>query len=502
MAVEVFAADEQNDHPVDTLRWVHLAEAILQEEGLSGDAELSVLFVDEPAIAELNSRFLGKDGPTDVLAFPIDEEPVESGRSPDSGGTGPGMPSEPEDVPVLLGDIVICPAVAFRNAPEHAGNYDDEVALLVVHGLLHLMGMDHQEDDEAEEMEAKERELLGRHYAEIRAETWAARSAGPRRGTKPDRLRRVSGHRVLARRLLQARGTLLQMGAALPTGLSPARTAAAGAARQMLAATHASSSHFSDADAVIVGAVVILIALSALFAMSETAMTRMSRVKAISMVEEHKRGATSLLKLVEHPESNIPVILFTLEICTLVAATLVGVVADHVVGPLGVLIATVFEVIVIFVFAELAPKIYAVQHSERVALSMAPFLLAVVHFPPLRWATWGLIKVANSFLPGKGLKRGPYVTEEELLAMADTAADEEVIEREERKLIHSIIDFGDTVAREVMVPRPDMVTVSADATVGHAADIASSAGFSRVPVYGNGIDDIVGVVYVKDMMRG
>ncbi len=179
MAVEVFAADEQNDHPVDTLRWVHLAEAVLQEEGLSGDAELSVLFVDEPAIAELNSRFLGKDGPTDVLAFPIDEEPVESGRSPDSGGTGPGMPSEPEDVPVLLGDIVICPAVAFRNAPEHAGNYDDEVALLVVHGLLHLMGMDHQEDDEAEEMEAKERELLSRHYAEIRAETWQAKPAGP-----------------------------------------------------------------------------------------------------------------------------------------------------------------------------------------------------------------------------------------------------------------------------------------------------------------------------------
>jgi probable rRNA maturation factor len=179
MAVEVFAADEQNDHPVDTLRWVHLAEAVLQEEGLSGDAELSVLFVDEPAIAELNSRFLGKEGPTDVLAFPIDEEPVESGRSPDAGGTGPGMPSEPEDVPVLLGDIVICPAVAFRNAPEHAGNYDDEVALLVVHGLLHLMGMDHQEDDEAEEMEAKERELLSRHYAEIRAETWQARSAAP-----------------------------------------------------------------------------------------------------------------------------------------------------------------------------------------------------------------------------------------------------------------------------------------------------------------------------------
>jgi probable rRNA maturation factor len=177
VTVEVFAADEQSDHPVDTLRWVRLAEAVLGEEGLTGDAELSVLFVDERSIAELNSRFLGRDGPTDVLAFPIDEEPIESGRSPDSGGTGPGMPSEPEDVPVLLGDIVICPAVAYRNAPEHAGNYDDEVALLVVHGLLHLMGMDHQDDEEAEEMESKERELLARHHAQIRPEAWRAKPA-------------------------------------------------------------------------------------------------------------------------------------------------------------------------------------------------------------------------------------------------------------------------------------------------------------------------------------
>jgi probable rRNA maturation factor len=155
-----------------------LAEAVLKEEGLPGDAELSVLFVDESSIAELNSRFRGEEGPTDVLAFPIDEEPVESGRSPDSGGTGPGTPSEPEDVPVLLGDIVICPAVAYRNAPEHAGNYDDELALLVVHGLLHLMTMDHQDDDEADEMEARERELLSRHYADLRPETWSARTGG------------------------------------------------------------------------------------------------------------------------------------------------------------------------------------------------------------------------------------------------------------------------------------------------------------------------------------
>jgi probable rRNA maturation factor len=164
MAIEVFAADEQTEHPVETIRWVRLAEAVLNDEGVRGDAELSMLFVDEGAMTDLNKRFLGKDGPTDVLAFPIDEEPVEGGRSPDSGGTGPGFPSEPGDMPTVLGDVVICPAVAARNAPDHAGTFDDELALLVVHGVLHLLGMDHMDDDEAETMERRERELLAKFH--------------------------------------------------------------------------------------------------------------------------------------------------------------------------------------------------------------------------------------------------------------------------------------------------------------------------------------------------
>jgi len=176
VGIDVFVADEQADQPVDAQRWARLAESVLDGEGLRGDVELSLLFVDEAAMAELNKRFLDRDGPTDVLAFPIDEEPAESGRSPDSGGTGPGMAPEPEEVPALLGDIVICPAVASRNAPDHAGTYDDELALLIVHGILHLMGMEHLADDEAEQMEAKERELLARHYKPVRAEAWPARA--------------------------------------------------------------------------------------------------------------------------------------------------------------------------------------------------------------------------------------------------------------------------------------------------------------------------------------
>jgi probable rRNA maturation factor len=159
--IEVFVADEQSAEPVDSLRWVELARAVLEAQGVQGDAELSLLFVDEAAMAELNQRFLGNDGPTDVLSFPIDDDIVEMGaRAADSLGPGPVNEVEPSDAPTLLGDVVVCPAVARRNAPDHAGTYDDEMALLVVHGILHILGMDHVDNEEAEAMEQRERELL------------------------------------------------------------------------------------------------------------------------------------------------------------------------------------------------------------------------------------------------------------------------------------------------------------------------------------------------------
>lgn len=165
MAVEVFGADEQSDEPVDTGRWVRLAEQVLAAEGAKGDVELSLLFVDEATMAELNGRFLGKEGATDVLAFPIDDDVVEGARAVDTlGPLGPPRERDDADLPTLLGDVVVCPAVARRNAPAHAGTYDDEVALLVVHGILHLLGMDHVDAGEAEAMEAREQELLSRFH--------------------------------------------------------------------------------------------------------------------------------------------------------------------------------------------------------------------------------------------------------------------------------------------------------------------------------------------------
>jgi probable rRNA maturation factor len=176
---------------VDTERWQGLAGAVLAAEGVEGECELSVLFVDEETIGDLNRRFMGQTGPTDVLSFPIDGEANPPGRWPDNGGAGPDrLDDELDDLPLLLGDVVICPIVADRNAPTHAGSYDDELALLVVHGILHLLGLDHGDPAGRDAMQARERELLADHHGPLAADPWAAIAADLEReldhgGTRP-----------------------------------------------------------------------------------------------------------------------------------------------------------------------------------------------------------------------------------------------------------------------------------------------------------------------------
>ncbi|HEY0519980.1 MAG TPA: rRNA maturation RNase YbeY [Ilumatobacteraceae bacterium] len=157
----MFCADEQIDVRVDLERWQQLAFDVLVAEGVRGLSELAVLFVSEREMAELNDSYMGKPGATDVLAFPIDAaeaEIVQHGQPPSRGPDR--APPDPADMPLLLGDVVICPAVAARQAADHAGTLDDELALLVVHGVLHVLGHDHADDAERSVMQARERELL------------------------------------------------------------------------------------------------------------------------------------------------------------------------------------------------------------------------------------------------------------------------------------------------------------------------------------------------------
>jgi probable rRNA maturation factor len=161
---EVFVADEQSDVAVDVRHLAALATDVLVDHRVRANAELSLFFVDAEVMADLNDRYMGEQGPTDVLAFPIDED-TESGRSPDAGTPGPDRgPVDTSDIPLLLGDVFVCPAVAQRNAAERSIAVEDEVALLVVHGVLHVLGMDHAAEGEAAAMQARERDLLARFH--------------------------------------------------------------------------------------------------------------------------------------------------------------------------------------------------------------------------------------------------------------------------------------------------------------------------------------------------
>ncbi len=253
------------------------------------------------------------------------------------------------------------------------------------------------------------------------------------------------------------------------------------------------------ADAYAVIAIVVLFLCSIVLAVAETAFLRMSRVKALALEEQGEKRAGRLAHMLERPERTVNSVTLLALAAQLITSYLLGILFGGA-GLWIVALSLVLNVIVFFVFAEAAPKTWAVQHTERAALRTSGFLLFVTNFPPIRWFVRGLLGFVNTILPGKGLKKGPFVTEEEIRQMADAAAEEEAIETSERELIHSIFEFGDTVVREVMLPRPDMVAVEADATVDEGIALAISAGKSRLPAFDDSTDNIVGLVFLKDLV--
>jgi len=256
----------------------------------------------------------------------------------------------------------------------------------------------------------------------------------------------------------------------------------------------------TTADWLIATAIVVLFLLSIVLAVAETALTRVSKAKAQALAETRGKKGEVLLSLVEHQEWLNPTLLVVLS-AQLVQSTLLGVLASRLFGPWGVLAATVLNVTLFFVVAEVAPKTWAIQHTDRAALAAARPIKALANWGPLKLLSRLLIGLTNVILPGKGLKSGPFTSEAELLAVADQAVEEAVIEAEERQLIESVIELGDTVVREVMVPRTDMVTFPAEFRAADAMEVVILNGYSRIPAVGEGIDDIVGIVHAKDLMR-
>jgi CBS domain containing-hemolysin-like protein len=256
----------------------------------------------------------------------------------------------------------------------------------------------------------------------------------------------------------------------------------------------------STGDWMIATAIVVLFLLSIVLAAAETALTRVSRARAQALADTAGKRGQILLSLVEHQEWLNPTLLVVLS-TQLVQSTLLGVLASRLFGGWGVVLATLVNVTLFFVVAEVAPKTWAIQHTDRAALAAARPVKALAGWGPLKLLSRGLIGLTNVILPGKGLKRGPYTSEEELLAVADLAVEDAVIEAEERALIESVIELGDTVVREVTVPRTDMVTVTTEFRVVDAMEVVILNGYSRIPACGDGIDDVIGIVHAKDLMR-
>ncbi len=259
---------------------------------------------------------------------------------------------------------------------------------------------------------------------------------------------------------------------------------------------------FTNVDLLMLVAIFAILLVLIFLAVAEMGLSRMTKPRAMSLADQGHKAGKALKRLVEEPERWVNSVLLTVNTLQTVQATLTGIVAARMFGTVGVVVGVVLNVVVFFVLAEAVPKTYAVLYPQRSALVAARPVAGLVSFPPLQWVSHGLIKFTNVIVKGKGLEQGPFVSEQELLGIVEGAVEDEVIEEEERELIESIIEFGDTVAREVMVPRPDIITVPHVATVTAALDVAIGHGYSRLPVVNTDHDDDVqGIAYAKDLMR-
>ena len=257
---------------------------------------------------------------------------------------------------------------------------------------------------------------------------------------------------------------------------------------------------FTGLDWGLLAVILVLLVFLIFLAVAEMGLSRMTKPKAAALAERRPRQGRALVELIDEPEKWINPLLLTVNVSQTVQATLTGVITARAFGPLGVAAGVTLNVLVFFVLAEAVPKTYAVLHSERAALVSARGIKALVGFPPLKLISRGLIKLTNVIVKGKGLEDGPFVKEQEFLGVVEVAVQEDVIEKHERDLIESVIEFGDTVAREIMVPQPDMVTVGTESTVDEAIGVSIAHGFSRLPVT-NDDDDVIGIAFMKDLVR-
>ncbi len=244
-----------------------------------------------------------------------------------------------------------------------------------------------------------------------------------------------------------------------------------------------------------------LVVLAGLFAMSDAALSRVSPARAGEMAREGVRGARTLGAVAKDLPRHLNLLLLLRLACELGATTVVAFVTADAwgVGWAAALTTAGVMTVVSFVIVGVGPRTIGRQHAYPVALICAPVV---------RWLGRALnplasllILVGNAMTPGRGFREGPFTTQVELRELVDLAEQRGVVEHDEREMLHSVFTFGDRIVREVMVPRTEMVWIEASKTTRQGLALALRSGFSRIPVIGENVDDVLGVVYLKDLVR-
>jgi len=244
----------------------------------------------------------------------------------------------------------------------------------------------------------------------------------------------------------------------------------------------------------------VFVAVAAALACAEVGLSRVSRVRVEELARADRRGAPRLQQVLADPPRSLNLLLLLRLVCELSAAGIVTAYClDRVDGSLAVVLAVLVMTLISYVVIGVAPRTIGRQQAERVALlSAGPTLSLARLFGPLPRL---LILLGNALTPGKGFREGPFASEAELRDLVEMAQERGVVEQSERDMIESVFELGDTIVRGVMVPRTDIVVIERGKTVRQAVNLLLRSGFSRVPVVGENTDDVVGVVYLKDLVR-
>jgi CBS domain containing-hemolysin-like protein len=246
---------------------------------------------------------------------------------------------------------------------------------------------------------------------------------------------------------------------------------------------------------------VLLVPLAGVFAAADAAISSVSRARVEALVRAGRPGARALTKVIADRPRHVNLLLLLRLTAETVATVLLTIALDQVITPVwaGALTAAAIMVVVSYVLIGVGPRTLGRQHPYRIGMFIAAPLRALATL--LGPLTRLLIVIGNAITPGQGFRQGPFSSEVELRELVDMASTSGVVDEDERQMIHSVFELGDTTAREVMVPRPDVVWTERDTPIDKVLRLALKSGYSRVPVLGEGIDDIVGVAYLKDIVR-